>query len=218
MKAFCSRGARLPGLAAVALWLALGLPAFAQGTASKVPPAISGLLPKTAVLKSGSWAVFPTEFGKTFGGDLHAGFTGKPMSCDITIGPELRVSIKGDTAWEAPPMLDMAVALHNEQVAKARKSLPERLARLRSSNRDVKSVGAPKEEKLPAGTILYAEYTENCARHPNGTNTVLLAHARKGATMLSVDLWISAGAAEAKAMAAEMLARFQGLDTAALAK
>lgn len=36
--------------------------------------------------------------------------------------------------------------------------------------------------------------------------------------MLSVDLWISAGAAEAKALVAGVLSRFQQLDTKALTR
>ncbi len=206
---------RAAGWAGVALVAALALPAAAQS--GKVPPAVAGLLPPEAKLKSGSWRVMPTEYGKSFGANLLAGIPGKPMSCDITVGPELRVTLKGDTAWEAPPMLDMAVQLHAEEIADARKSLPSRVAGLRRTNSGVKDVGALQEEKLPAGQLLYVEYTESCARH-QGANTVVRGFARKGAMMMSVDLWISAGAAEAKALVAGVLARFQQLDAKSLTR
>ena len=204
-------------LAAVALAAAFALPVSAQSSAQKVPPAVAGLLPPEVTLKTGSWGLFPTEFGKSFTADMMAAIPGKPMSCDITVGPELRVSLKGDTAWEAPPMLDMAVQIHEKRVAESRKSLPAHAARLRKTNPAVKSVGAVQEERLPSGQIFSLEYTESCARH-QGPSTVVQGYARKGATMLSVDLWISAGAAEAKALVAGVLSRFQQLDTKALAR
>lgn len=191
--------------------------ALAQG-ARKVPAAVAALLPPGVAVKSDSWAVMPTEFGKSFGGDIHAGFPGKPISCDNTIGPELRVSLKGDTAWEQPPMLDMAVQIHNEAMAKAGKSLAGRMANLRRTNSGVKSVGTVREEGVPGGKLFLVEYTESCPRRPGGTNTMVLGFARKGATQLSVDLWLSAPAAEASALVAGMLARFQKLDTAALVR
>lgn len=209
-----------PASLALAAFLALAgasPSATAQG-ARKVPAAVAALLPPGAAVKSDSWAVMPTEFGKSFGGDLHAGFPGRPVSCDNTVGPELRVSLKGDTAWESPPMLDMAVQMHEERAAKAGKSLAGRMANLRKSDSGVKSVAPPREQGVPGGKLFVLEYTENCARRPNGTNTMVLGYARKGATQLSVDLWLSAPAAEAAALVAGMLSRFQQLDTAALAR
>ncbi len=208
---------RAAGLALMCLAAAFVAPAAAQSTSKKLPPAVAGLLPPEAKLKTGSWGLMPTEHGKSFVADMLAGIPGKPMSCDITVGPELRVSLKGDTAWEAPPMLDMAVQIHEDDIAQVRKSLPGRVAALRKTNSGVKQVGALQDEKLPTGQLLYIEYTESCARH-QGPNTVLRGFARKGATMLSFDLWISAGSAEAKAMAAGMLSRFQQLDTKALTR
>jgi len=99
--------------------------------------------------------------------------------------------------------------------AAARASLSARVAQLRKTNGGVKSVGTLKEEHLPNGERLYIEYAEDCSRHPHGTNTVLRGFARRGATMLSIDLWISAGAAEVTSLAKDMFARFQKLDVAA---
>ena len=202
----------------VVLMLVGGILCPLHAEAQKVPSSVSALLPAGARLDSGSWGVFDTEFGKTFTGDMRATFPGRPSSCDITVGPELRVSLKGDTAWEEPPMLDMAVQQFTADIGAARASLPARVAQLRKTNGGVKSVGTLKEEHLPNGELLYIEYAEDCSRHPNGTNTVLRGFARRGATMLSFDLWISAGAAEAASLAKDMFARFQKLDVAAAIK
>jgi len=207
------------GAAALAFLACLAaMPAAQAQGARKVPPAVAGLLPPGVAVKADSWAVMPTEFGKSFGGDMHAEFPGMPVSCDNTVGPELRVSLKGDTAWESPPMLDMAVRMHEERVAKAGKSLAGRMANLRKANSGVKSVAPVREESVPGGKLFVLEYTENCSRRPGGTNTIVLGHARKGATQLSVDLWLSAPAAEASALVAGMLSRFQKLDAAALVR
>jgi len=110
------RSARLfavvPGIALMASGLALQ----AVTAGSKVPPAVAPLLPKAAVLKSGSWDAFPNEFGKTFTGETRAEFPGRSLFCNVTIGPELRVSLKGDTAWEEPPILDMAVQVQTDEI------------------------------------------------------------------------------------------------------
>lgn len=184
--------------------------------AEEVPREIAGLLPSVAVLDSGSWDVFETEFGKTFGANMRAEFPGYSGSCDFTIGPEMHVEIKGDTAWEEPPMLDMAVQMFEESMEKARASMPNDVANLQRTNSDVLSVGAVQAEDLPGGHIVAMEYTENCAKRPNGTNTVLQGFARKGATTLTFQLWISAGMAEAREMAAAMIDGFQKLDFNAL--
>jgi hypothetical protein len=178
----------------------------------KVPAEIAALLPAAATLGDGSWGVFETEFGKTFSANMHARFPKFSSSCDFTIGPELRVEIKGDTAWEEPPMLDMMVQMFEADVAQARTSLPEHVARLRKNNGHVKTVGTLQNEQVPGGHIVAMEYTEDCAGHPKGTNTVLRGFARKGATQLKIDLWISTGMADAKVMAKTMIDRFQKLN------
>ena len=90
------------------------------------------------------------------------------------------------------------------------------MARFGSTNSGVTAVGTLNEEELPGGVILAMEYQEDCARHPKGTNTVLRGFARKGATMLRIDLWISADFQQARAIAADMLERFPKLDVNAL--
>lgn len=187
------------------------------GNASEeVPKEIAALLPAKATLDSGSWGVFDTEFGKTFNANMRAEFPGYPSSCDFTVGPELRVEIKGDTAWEEPPMLDMAVQMFESSIEQSRTSLPDTVAKLRQSNSHIKTIGAVQEEPLAGGQIVAVEFTEDCPSRPKGTNTELHGFARKGATILEFSIWISAGAAEAKGMAKDILEGFQKLDFAPL--
>lgn len=195
-----------------ALLLVTSLTLRAETQSAPVPPGVAGLLPPEAVLDSSDWGVFESEFGKTFTGGMRAEFPGRPASCDVTVGPELRVILKGDTAWEAPPMLDLAVQAYTDEIAAVRAALPGHVATLTQTNGDLVSVGTLQEQQLPNAELLYIEYTENCARHPDGTNTVLRGFARKGATIFKIDLWISAGAGEATAMAKDMIQRFEAFD------
>lgn len=214
------KGPALARMAGAAIVIAAGIAFIVPvvGARQKVPPAVAGLLPAEAKFASGDWGVIPTEFGKTYTGSMRAEFPGRPSSCNFTVGPELRVSLKGDTAWEAPPMLDMAIEQFKADIAGARKSLPGNVANFRKTNPASTSAGALKEEHLPNGELLYIEYTESCAKRPNATNTVLRGFARRGATIFAFDLWLSAGAPEATAMAKDMLARFQKFDVAAALK
>jgi hypothetical protein len=197
---------------ATALLTAISLSPGSGLAAGELPKEIAGLLPSAATLDGGSWDVFETEFGKTFGANMRAELPGFPSSCDYTVGPEMHVEIKGDTAWEQPPMLDMAVQMFEESIAAARASLPNDVANLQKSNSDVQSVSAVQEQDVPGGHIVAIEYTEDCAKRPKGANTVLQGFARKGATTLSFRLWISAGMAEARDLAVTLIAGFQELD------
>lgn len=184
---------------------------------SKVPASIAGLLPNSAKLFGSDWAVMNTEFGKSFSGGMNAKFSGQPLTCDLTVGPELRMTIKGDTAWEEPPMLDMAIEIFTSEIQQTRASLPGSVKTMLKTNNGVISVGGLQDEKTPLGQLLYIEFKESCNRH-NGAATVLRGFSRKGATMMFFSLMQTKSAAETRAMAMEMMAKFQKLDTAALAK
>ncbi len=73
-----------------------------------MPPGVAGLLPSTAQLTSGNWGVLDSEFGQTFSGDMTAALPGRRLSC---YGPMVAISLKGDTACEAPPMLTFDLRL-----------------------------------------------------------------------------------------------------------
>ena len=142
----------------------------------KTPAEILQLVPATAELLSDSWGMFETEFGYAYGADLHAGFP-ESVSCDMTIGPELRVDLKGDTWSSEPPMLDLQIQIYDQSIKRAREGLPETIATF-AHNSYVKSVGTVQEETSPAGHILAMEYRENCERHPDGPQTILQASNR----------------------------------------
>ena len=197
--------------------VAANLGAAALASDGKVPAAVAQLLPKTAVLKGQDWGVLKTEFGKTFGGGMRAEFPQLPSTCDFTVGPELRVTIKGDTAWEAPPMLDMAIQHQAGEIAHMARSLPVTVKNMLATNKSVTSIGKLQDETLPGTRLLYIEFAETCARR-NGPATVLRGFSRKGATQFYVELLLTRPAPEARAMALDMLNGFQKLDMAALAR
>jgi hypothetical protein len=203
------RGHRYFGAVTVlfALFFLCPLPVHASGT---TPAEILQLVPAKAKLLSDSWGMFETEFGYSYGANLHAGFPDS-VSCDITIGPELRVELKGDTWSDEPPMLDLQIQVYDESIKRAREGLPETVATF-ANNSYVKSVGAVQEEKSPVGHILAIEYSENCTRHPDGPQTILQAFARKDGAILTLFMWIDAELPTATAMAKNMLDRFQQLD------
>lgn len=184
--------------------------------AEELPAEIAGLLPKAATLAEGGWEVFDTEFGKSYGGGMIAKLPGYSSSCDFTIGPEFRIDFKGDTAWEEPPMLDMFVQMYDADVANAEASLLGNMNMFRSSNSHIQSVSAVQKEQLNGGEIVAIEYTEDCPKRPNATNTVINAFARKGAARLDIYLWLSAPLQEARTLVVPLIEGFQKVDFAPL--
>jgi hypothetical protein len=199
----------------LALAATAGIPLTAA--ADNVPPAIAALLPTDAEPGAGSWAVFETEFGKTFGGGVQAStFPGQHPSCPPAGTPELKIDIKGDTAFENPPMLDMMVAEYDKGVTGAPAALSGFINTYIKSGPDVVSVGPLKEEKRPNGYLVYVEYKEDCSSHPNGFKTRLKGMARRGATQMDVNLVVALDGNAAVAIADEILESFAELNIAAL--
>jgi hypothetical protein len=185
--------------------------------ADDVPASVVALLPSGAKLGKGSWAVLDTEFGKTFGADMQAAsFPGQRPSCVYAGTPELGMSLKGDTAWENPPMLDMAVSIHEEGIRRAPAAMSEYTASYIKDAPDVVAVGAIQEVMRPNGYIALVEYKEDCTGHPSGSKTRIKGFARRGATQLEFHIVVALDSAAAVAMADEILARFDRLDIAAL--
>jgi hypothetical protein len=204
-----------PALVFVTLAVTAGFPLAVM--AEEAPPAITALLPTEARLGDSSWAVFDTEFGKTFGGNLRASsFPGQHPSCPYAGTPKLEIEIKGDTAFESPPMLDMMIAEYDKGVAGAPAALSGFIDTYIKSAPDVVSVGSLKEETRPDGHLVYVEYKEDCSSHPNGFKTQLKGMARRGATQIDINLVVALDGAAAVAMAADILQNFAKLDIAAL--
>ncbi|MCB1672856.1 MAG: hypothetical protein R3F41_12020 [Gammaproteobacteria bacterium] len=157
-----------------------------------------------------------TEFGKTFVGDLHAeSFPGRSPSCDLAAVPLLRINLKGDTAFEQPPMLEMVVADFEQSVVRAAQSLAPVLT-YAGTEPGVVAVGEIHEETRPNGHLAYVQFQEDCRLHPNGYKTSLKGLARRGATQLSFELLLALDSVATVSIAEEILANFDSLDIAAL--
>jgi hypothetical protein len=145
-------------------------------------------------------------------------FAGQSPSCVFAGTPELKISLKGDTAWENPPMLDMAIAIHQEDIARAPAAMATFVSNYVSGAPDVVSVAALRDEQLTNGHVVYVEYRENCTSHPNGTKTRLRGFARRGATQLELTLVVALDGAAAMKIVGEMFTNFDKLDIAALTR
>ena len=184
---------------------------------SDVPAAVLGLLPDGADPGKGSFDVMETEFGKSFGGSLQAvSFPGQRPSCVYAGTPELQLELTGDTAFEAPPMLDMAIAMHQQDVERAPAAMAEFTTAYIENAPDVVSVGPIHDEALGNGHVVYVEYAEDCTSHPKGAKTRLRGFAQRGATQLSFGLVVGLDSAGALEMAREIIERFDRMDIASL--
>ncbi|MDH4048450.1 MAG: hypothetical protein OEW68_10255 [Gammaproteobacteria bacterium] len=202
-------------MAVVTLAALIGLPLLAA--ADDIPPSIAALLPTGAEPGKGSFTVMESEFGKTFGADVRASsFPGQRPSCVYAGTTELYINIKGDTAFENPPMLDMAISIHEQEIERAPAAMSSFVSTYIKGGPDVVSVGELREEKRPNGHIVYVEYQENCSSHPNGAKTRLSGFARRGATQLDFQFVVALDSAAALKMADEILANFGKLDIASL--
>jgi hypothetical protein len=130
--------------------------------------------------------------------------------------PAIGISLKGDTAFEDPPMLDMAIEMYQQDVASAADSLSVYVKGFAAGQPDVVSVGEIREEQRSNGYLVYFEFKEDCGAHRNGAKTRMRGFARRGATMLDFSLVIALDSAATMAIASEILANFDKLDIAAL--
>ncbi|MCB1686081.1 MAG: hypothetical protein R3E82_08505 [Pseudomonadales bacterium] len=184
---------------------------------SNVPGAIAGLLPEGADPGKGSFEVMETEFGKSFGGNLQAtSFPGQRPSCVFAGTPELRIEIKGDTAFEAPPMLDMAIAMYQQDIDRAPAATAGFATSFIANAPDVVSVGPVKSEALGTGHVVYVEYAEDCSGHPKGAKTRLSGFARRGATQLNFNIVVALDSAGTLQLARQIIDRFDRMDIAGL--
>jgi hypothetical protein len=195
------------------------LPLQAAGD-DDVPASVAALLPAGAEPTTQSWAVYEDEeFGDSFGGSMDAKFPGKYPSCSWSLyKSRISIELKGQMLDKTPWMLDQAVEIYESDYEASGQSMAEDLARSYKNNDTLKSIGAVQEEQFLSGRIAYIEWTEDCDRHPNGTKTKLTGSARREANILTFDLELSATGAEARAMALEILSKFEQLDFNALYK
>lgn len=186
---------------------------MAPGAAAQpIPPSFAGLLPAGASLDpdSSEWAVMDTSVG----GGLRAKFPGSPRNCFRTES-QLDVELKGDSSIP----LDLVVEMAKEDVEQGLSGLADE-ARNRgrksgTGSLDVVSVGAVTQEKLPNGVLAFYEYTENCDSRANAKVASLFGHSRKGSVILSFNLLMNTGIADARAKAVEILNKFAKFDVEA---
>ena len=199
----------------ITLAVIAGFPLLALG--DDVPPSVVALLPAGAKLDGGSWGIFETEFGKTFAGGLQASsFPGQSPSCVYAGTPELNIELNGDTAWENDAMRQMADSMQDETIEAAPEAMATYVSGYVKGAPDVVSVGVIRDEQLPNGHVVYVEYQENCASHPNGAKTRFEGYARRGATQLQFNFVVALDRDGAMAIAGEILENFEKLDIAAL--
>lgn len=215
-----SFGSVRAGLAMVACAVISCLPAPATAD-SQVPSSVADLLPSGLQVKSQSWGVFKGEEefeGTQFGGSMFALFP-KAVTCDFTIGPEFRMELKGDTAWEASPeQLAMWEQMNAPDFEADGKSMEDFLKMHLKGLNDNLDVAAPQSEQLGNGHVTYVDFSWKCPNNPEGTNIMLEGYARRGTTVLTFRFWSNDVVADAKAMAAQIFDKFEKLDIAALYK
>ncbi|MDD5304236.1 MAG: hypothetical protein PHS14_14140, partial [Elusimicrobia bacterium] len=174
------------------------VPAFAA-----VPPSISELMLRGAAATTRKWSAV----GDMTMGDFHANIQGIPPTCDMTVGSEIRLHLKNVTG-----MSDQLVAMMRQQQDQAAGQAKTGMATTigyKKKEKQVTAVGAAKQEAVGGGWIVYYEYTENCAKHPNHRNTILRGFTNKGKVFAQFELTLTAPADEARAMASEILAKLQ---------
>lgn len=187
--------------------------------ASDTPDAIIQLLPDDATPGRGSFDVLESEFGKSFAGHVQAeSFPGQRPSCVFAGTPELRIGIKGDTAFEEAPMLDMAIAMHQQDVERTPATMSDFMTKFIEHAPDVVSVGTVKAEALGNGQVAYVEYAEDCSSHSKGAKTRLRGHSLRGATQLSIEMVVALDSASALEMARQIMERFDRMDIAGLTR
>jgi hypothetical protein len=174
--------------------------------AQDVLRSVIGLLPKSATLADGNWNVVETAAR----GSVRATFASSPGLCDRSGESELTIDVTGDPSWTGT-MLDKAAEQlsFNEQAARA--SLTEEAASLRSAN-VAATTSAVQVETTSHGQFAYFEYSESCEARANAQVARITGGGRRGAAFMTFDLTLSTGLANAKAVAAEVLERFQRFD------
>jgi len=181
---------------------------------NQAPQAILSILPTTAKFRNTHWTVNGTQAS----GNLFADFKGYEPTCDVTVGSSIQVDIRGDSSGQA-----FMIQLMNEQQSSAaedaKKDMAKKGAGLEASGKGYATkAGGVVDEIVSGGRLVYMEYKENCPKHPNHANTVMQGFARNDKLFMHFFLYTTVGAAETKALAQDILRRFQALDVASVMK
>jgi hypothetical protein len=202
------RGPIACSFALVVVSTAVAPPVGAQDGARSV----IGLLPRGAVLDSGSWNVVETAAS----GSVRGTFSSAPNLCNRAGGSELTLDVRGDSSWTGTTLDKAAEQLSfNEQAVRA--SLTEEAASLLAA-KVAATTSAVQVETTSHGRFAYFEYTESCEERANAHVARITGGGRRGTAFMTFDLTLTTGLADAKTVAAEVLERFQKFDLTAAIK
>lgn len=176
---------------------------LADTALAAVPPSITALLPSSAGPVQGNWS----DAGSVSGGDFHANLRGIEAGCDITVGSEIRLHLK-QVSGMSNPVIAMMQQQQDQTVMQVKTGM-EAASILKKKDQRVTATSEVKLETIGPGKIVYWEYTENCASHPNHRNTVLRGFARNGKLFSAFELTLTAPVGEARTLASAILTKLQ---------
>jgi hypothetical protein len=198
---------------AVAVMGALGvvLAAPRPAGAGRAPGAFKAILPATAVVASDSFSV---SGGTMMTGSLQADLKGLQASCDVTVGSHVQIELRGDSAAESP-LIPIITADSADEMKKAAKNVAAKVAGRKKSSRSVVAVGDVKDETVPGGRLVYAEYFEECKGKPRHAVTLLEGSGHSSTAVIHFFMTVIGSASDARRIALDLLSRFARLDAAA---
>jgi hypothetical protein len=206
------------------------LPTMAVGD-DKAPASVMDLVPAGLRIEDQNWVFenyeaenydepvaddgsYPMLQFQRFDWDVRASFPGS-VTCDFTIGPELKMSIQSDSLWDPS---SGNFELWEQTTSNDRNSEASAKSRFEFINQSISAtagelaVSEPQLEQVPNGYINWVEFSWKCPKNPGGQNIWMDGYANRGATVLKFYFWSNASRAEAVEMANEIMAKFDKLD------
>ena len=189
----------MTGLLLILLAQALG----AQGSTA-LPKEARALMPGSATDITGTWAAMATSVH----GKLSAAVRGKTACDEETSNGTIGITVDGSSMSHFVKMYEMAQKGEIETKVADSKETPEEAP-------GYTYVGPIKDETLPGGRIFYRELGMPCIESGTDhgrTETSLTGYARKGNFFFKFTITAPMRAADAKALAGEILANIQKID------
>jgi hypothetical protein len=181
--------------------------ALGQAPTRALPKELAGLLPTGATGATGTWSAAGTLGMGQVRADLRGALDcgGKPGVGTISLeimsqsrqGPTLQMY---EQAWRQKGAAAKAAMAHD---AEERQKAPLKV-----------SVSAVREEAVPGGTLVYFDHTEGCIQSPRPSHTTasLKGVVQRGGVFVTFDIVLPGTAAQAKALAGEILGNLQKMD------
>ena len=171
-----------------------------------LPRELAALMPAGATGVTGTWNTAGTLSMGEVGADVQGDST-----CDGRPGPgTIRIELMKQAQQALLPMYEQG---WRQKGVEAKAAVVHDAEQHQQAPLKV-SVGDVKEEALPGGTVVYFQYTEGCvqAPKPNHTTASLRAVVQQGGVFANLAIVLPGTAAQARALAAEILARLQKTD------